>query len=235
MSVLVAVLVLPLTAIGALRIVANDWIVHFEVDHGRLPDDRYGFTGEDRRRLALLGLDSILPGGAGIDLLRAERFSDGSPTFGPRELRHMEDVRQIVGIAFPVHTAVAGLLGALVLASWRLRAAARAVARGLRWGAYLTVGTALVLGIFMAVAWNTFFDGFHHLFFQGRTWWFPTEDTLRRVFPDEFWMGVAGWIAGIASVLTGVVWVGATLWLRRLAGQERRPSAPNGVRPDDSA
>ncbi|HXV34010.1 MAG TPA: hypothetical protein VD769_08380, partial [Gaiellaceae bacterium] len=103
-SAAVALLVLPLTAIGALRIVANDWIVHFEVDHGGLPADRYGFTDEDRRRLALLGLDSILPGGAGIELLRAERFSDGAPAFGPRELRHMEDVRQIVGIAFPAHT-----------------------------------------------------------------------------------------------------------------------------------
>ncbi len=43
-TVVVAVLVPLLLVTTALRIVANDWIVSFEYDHGGVPDDRYGLT-----------------------------------------------------------------------------------------------------------------------------------------------------------------------------------------------
>lgn len=214
-TLLVASLVLPLVVIGALRIVANDWIVHFEYSFGGLPADSYGFSNEERRTLALLGLDSILPGGAGVDLLRDATLAGGEPAFGSRELRHMEDVRAIVAIAFRAHTAMLGLVVILAVLLGRRHGTRMLVPRALRRGAVSTVIAAALIGIFMAAAWNTFFTGFHRVFFDGSTWWFFADDTLRRVYPDAFWMGVAGWITGIAVALTALTWVGATLGLRR--------------------
>jgi integral membrane protein (TIGR01906 family) len=215
-SLLVGLTVFPLVTIGALRIVANDWIVHFEYSHGGLGADRYGLSDGERRELALLGLEAITPGGRGIELLRAATLPNGEPAFGARELRHMEDVRTLVGVAFRAHTALLGSVIVLALAL-RCSAATRAiVARGLRWGSIATFAVAAALGLFMALAWSAFFDGFHGLFFEGRSWWFFADDTLRRVYPDDFWIGVAAWIAGLAGVLTLVIAAGATWWLRRL-------------------
>lgn len=104
-SLLLAMTVFPIVAIGALRVVTQPWIVHFEVDHGRLPADRYGFTDDDRVRLGLIGLEAIRPGGEGIALLERTTLADGTAAFGDRELRHMDDVRSIVGVLFRLHTA----------------------------------------------------------------------------------------------------------------------------------
>jgi len=138
----------------------------------------------------------------------------------------MDDVRAIVAILFRAHTAIlAGLLLTLAATAGRRRAQ-EAVAVGLRYGALATVAVAAGVGVFMVLAWDTFFDGFHRLFFEGRTWWFYADDTLRRVYPDAFWMGVAAWIAGIATVFTAIVLLGASIWRRRL---RRRASVRAGA------
>jgi uncharacterized membrane protein len=67
----------------------------------------------------------------------------------------------------------------------------------------------------MLVAWEWFFESFHRIFFEGDTWRFPSSDTLIRLYPDEFWVGVAAWLAGLTIALGVVVWLGATAWLRR--------------------
>lgn len=238
LTAVVAVTVFPLVSIGALRVVMQPWIVHFEVDHGGLPADRYGFGDDDRVRLGLLGLRSIRPGGEGVAVLERTRLHDGTPAFGARELRHMRDVRAIVGVLLTVHTAVLAILAAAALLAWRLPAARAPVARGLRAGALGTVAVAAALGLVMLVAWDGFFDTFHRLFFTGDTWWFQSRDTLRRVYPDEFWMGVAAWITGLATLFTAIVLLGARRWLGRLQadgvielagasapGDERSPAA----------
>lgn len=222
-SALVAATVFPLVAIGALRVVAQPWIVRFEVEHGRLPADRLGLDDAERVRLGLAGLDAIRPGGPGVALLERTTLADGSPAFGPRELRHMEDVRRLVGMLFRLHTALLVVVAATAAALARSRRGRTAVPRGLRWGAVVTVVAAAVLGLVMLTAWDPFFEAFHRLFFTGRTWWFQAGDTLRRVYPDAFWMGVAAWITGIATVLTAVVWLVAGRWLRR-AGRGGRPA-----------
>lgn len=229
-SLLIALTVFPIVAIGALRVVTQPWIVHFEVDHGRLPADRYGFTDDDRVRLGLIGLEAIRPGGEGIALLERTTLPDGTPAFGDRELRHMGDVRSIVGVLFRLHTALLVTVGLTALVLARSRSGRTAVPRGLRWGAFATVAIAAVLGIVMAVAWDPFFETFHRIFFEGRTWWFYADDTLRRVYPDAFWMGVAAWITGLATLFTGLVLAGATWWRRRVSGERAGGGAPGAER-----
>ncbi len=67
----------------------------------------------------------------------------------------------------------------------------------------------------MLLAWDSFFVDFHGVFFEGDTWRFAQTDTLLRLFPDEFWIGVAAWIAGITVALALVLLVGSTFLLRR--------------------
>ena len=58
-------------------------------------------------------------------------------------------------------------------------------------------------------------ESFHRIFFEGDTWRFPSSDTLIRLYPDAFWIGVGAWLAGLTVALGVAVWVGANLWLRR--------------------
>src|SRR3990172_1392095 len=115
-TILVAVLVPPLLVTSALRIVANDWIVSFEYGHGGVPTDRYGLSTEERSALARLGLESISPGGRGIELLAEARLPDGEPAFNARELAHMQDVRDAFGLAMLVQAVLLALVVVATLA-----------------------------------------------------------------------------------------------------------------------
>jgi integral membrane protein (TIGR01906 family) len=220
-TVVVAVLVPLLLVTTALRIVANDWIVSFEYDHGGVPTDRYGLTRQERAQLARLGLDSILPGGRGIALLEEARLPDGEAAFDSRELTHMQDVRDAVGLAYRVQlVALVVVIALLVALAWR-PATRRAVPRGVQIGSGATLGVAVVLGAVMLLAWDGFFVGFHDVFFEGDSWQFSRTDTLLRLYPDEFWIGVAAWIAGITVALALLLAVVSTLVLRRTSPRRR--------------
>lgn len=214
-AVVIAALVPPLLVVTSLRVVTNDWIVAFEYAYGGVPDDRYGLTKEQRTELAETGLDSIVPGGLGVELLRRARLPDGSPAFNTREVAHMQDVRDAVGNAFAFMLAglvvVAFLAGAL-LAKFDTR---WLLPRALRWGSVATLAIAALAGVGMVAAWNGFFERFHGVFFEGDTWRFPSTDTLIRLYPDEFWMGVAAWIAGLSVLGAVLLLAGTTLVLRR--------------------
>ncbi len=214
--VAVAALVFPLLVTTSLRIVLQDWIVHVEYAVGRVPDDRYGFTEDERTDLALTGLDAITPGTPGVSLLRDARLPDGEPAFTEPEIVHMQDVRDLVGtlLAFQLWAAVAVAVAALALS---VHPTTRTIVpRGLRYGVLASVPVAAVVGLFMLVTWDSFFTRFHEVFFEGDTWRFPVTDTLIRLYPDEFWMGVAAWIAGLTVVLAALFWVLAGVWLRRV-------------------
>jgi len=216
-TILVAVLVPLLLVTSALRIVANDWIVSFEYGPGGVPADRYGLSTDDRSELARLGLESISPGGRGIALLAEARLPDGESAFNVRELAHMQDVRDVFGIAMRVQFRLLALVAAAAFAALAFRPATRsAVPRGLRAGAVATLAIAAALGLFMLVAWSSFFVRFHGVFFDADTWRFPSTDTLIRLYPDEFWIGVAAWIAALTVALALLLWGLATGWLRHV-------------------
>lgn len=213
-AVVVAATVPVLLVTVSLRLVANDWIVWFEYAHGGVPGDRYGMTSEERRRLARLGLDAILPGGAGIRALEQALLPSGAPAFDEREISHMRDVRRIVVTLFRVQVAAATLLLALSVALV-LGRHGRGLLRAWRAGGALTLAAAATVGLFMLVAWSRFFEDLHGLFFEGSSWRFGETDTLRRLYPDELWMGVAAWISGLTVLLATAIVAGATLLLRR--------------------
>lgn len=192
LSVAVALLLPGLLAINAVRIVASDWYVRFLYDHGGVPADRYGLGEEARRELALAGLRAVLPGEEeGLGLLRRARLPEGAPAFDRRELRHMADVRDLLGAAFDLQAVAGVVLAAAILLSLPFRRLRRAVARGLRLGSLATVAAAALVGAVAVLSWESFSTPFHGLLFEGESWRFADTDTLRRLYPDRFWIDTA--------------------------------------------
>jgi integral membrane protein (TIGR01906 family) len=189
---------LPAFFIGnALLVLLHPWLIDAQYALPGFPDDGLGLTGDERRELAHTGVQSIAVwDGAGIERLRDARLPDGAPAFGAREITHMEDVRAVVtGFAWAwVAGVVALFAGAFAL---RRRHEPAALARGLRWGAWLTLGSFAALALVMLVDFDAFFDGFHGIFFSGDSWRFADDDTLLALYPDTFWGVAAGATAAL--------------------------------------
>src|SRR5262249_1183737 len=151
---------------------AHPTFVNAEYRRSGFPADVYGFTTAQRVALGDTGLRSVLPGGGGIALLRAAHLRDGTPAFGPREIRHMADVRVWIGQFWLFQLLALVAIAVVGAALFLVRPARRWLPRGLRWGGVLTLVIAGVIGIVMAVSWDTFFVDFHRLFFAGDTWRF---------------------------------------------------------------
>jgi integral membrane protein (TIGR01906 family) len=221
LSVAVTLAVPAILAINGIRLVTNDRYVEAVYDHGSVPDDRYGLPADDRERLALLGLRSIQPSTeAGIGLLREARLPNGEPAFNARELAHMEDVRTAVARAYRFQVIAAVAIGVLALLLGLLTSMRALVPVALARGAVLTVVLATGVGILAATSYSSFEEPFHRLFFQGETWRFEETDTLRRLYPDRFWLDTAVVIGMLAVLQAVVVFVAARLWARRAGARK---------------
>lgn len=183
----------------AVRLVMSPLFLQFEYNRADFPDDPFGFTREDRFTYAPYALD-YLTNGAGIEYLGDLQFPDGSPLYNANELRHMYDVKVVTQFAFGAALA----LGVVAIgAGYVLRRRGRLV-NALFWGAVLTLAIVAAIIIVAVVNWEFFFVTFHQLFFQSGTWYFPTSDTLIRLFPEQFWFDAALVIGGI-TVLTALI------------------------------
>jgi integral membrane protein (TIGR01906 family) len=206
LSIAVIAAAVPLIILGnALIVLLIPWFAHLQYALPGFPEDPFGLSGADRASLGATGIRSIWPVGPGSDLLVDARLPDGSVAFGPVEIRHMGDVRDLVQACFGLWLLSVLAFAAAVL---RLRNTGRgeAIRRGLRLGSVLTIGAMAVVGVAMLVDFDAMFDGFHEIFFEPGTWTFGDEETLRRLYPDAFW--------GIASGLLAVLALAQALLLR---------------------
>jgi integral membrane protein (TIGR01906 family) len=209
------VVALPLALLAAsLRVTTSHWLVLWEYGKPDFPPDPYGLTTPERIRLAQTCVDYLVTG-ADIELLASLETEEG-PAFNEKELQHMVDVKRVLWWLLGAVTG-AGLVvvgGTATLASrrpTRPRAPAALLA-----GSLLTMGLLVAVGGLMLTQWNTFFTGFHELFFPPGTWTFPFSDTLIRLYPERFWIDVGTVIVGL--LLAGAVGIGAAalLWKRRV-------------------
>lgn len=208
----VIVACVPAVLLGnALWVLVNPWLVDVQYALPGFPDDRLGFTDAQRADLASVGVRSIRPqDGEGVALLREASLPAGGAAFDEREIRHMGDVRSVVR-GFLVAWALA--LGALAAAALALGRAGEAgsVSRALVAGCLLTLGLFAALGLLMLVSFDAFFEGFHGVFFEGDSWRFGPEDTLRSLYPDAFW-GVAGATAAALVLAQALALAGVLRW-----------------------
>jgi len=221
----IAIVVTPLFVVDAFRVLAHDWFVRYELRSDGFPPDRYGLPDAARLRLALTGLHSIQPGGEGIALLRRETLPDGSTAFGSRELRHMQDVRDLLGTAFRAQVAVLLALVGAGIALGRSERWRRVVPLGLLIGSLATLVIAVLLVPVIVLGFDGFLLRFHELFFSGDSWRFSDSDTLLRIYPEVFWQDTAKLAAGLAVAQAVVVALTSWRWLRRIRIRSARMTA----------
>jgi integral membrane protein (TIGR01906 family) len=221
--ILIAITVTPIFVVNAFRILSSDWFVRSELGQDDFPGDRYGLAGDDRLALALTGLRSIQPGSEGIALLERATLPDGSPAFDGRELRHMADVRRLLGTALRLPLVIVSILLALGIALRRSSRWRTVVPRGLQIGAFVTFAIALLAVPIILLGFDDFFLRFHEVFFTGDTWRFSTTDTLLRLYPEAFWQDTSQLAAGIVVLQALAVSILATWWLRRLRSERNIP------------
>ena len=221
LGIAIMVAVPAVLAVTGLRIVTSDRYVEAVYDHGRVPADRYGLSDEQRTALALVGLHSILPSSSGgIDLLRDARLRDGSPAFNARELAHMADVRKLVDRAYRFQVIALIAIAALTVLLGLHRSTRSIVPVALGRGAALTIFVAILVAIVSLTSYNRFETAFHGVFFEDGTWRFAETDTLRRLYPDRFWLDTAITIGVIAVIQAVVLYPLARVWARRARARQ---------------
>jgi integral membrane protein (TIGR01906 family) len=225
-TAIVALAVLtPVLFVGnGLYLVTHGFFVRAEYARPGFPDDALGLTRAERVRLAKVGLYSILSWHRdGIDRLEAARLADGTVAFDERELRHMRDVRRLLTILLALHAACLVALVSLA-AVCRTRDMAR---QALRAGAWATLGLFAFVGVLLLADDDWFLTGFHTVFFEGSSWRFSDQETLRRMFPDLFWRDVAT-VLGVVALAQAAVVLWVTCWRpRQHRAKEAAPAPTN--------
>jgi len=216
----VVTLLMPIVlVIAAVRILLTPLYLVFEYNTPGFPPDPYGFTKAERLQWANISVDYLLnyapisflgdlrfPEGQQAPPATCETMDDCTRLFNDRELRHMQDVKNVVQAALNVWYISIGLL--MLGWVWAARRAWGSEYRlGMRRGGWLTVILLAGILLFVLLAFNTIFVAFHNVFFQSGTWQFLFSDTLIRLFPERFWQDTflaVGVLAGGAGVLVGL-------------------------------
>ncbi len=216
LSILVTLVVPVLLVLLCVRLVMTDTYLQLEYNKPDFPPDGYGFSLQDRLHYAPYALDYLL-GSDGIDYLGKLTFPDGRPLYNPRELEHMVDVKNVFRGALAA-LGVALLLFALALAVLlRSPAGLRALRIGMFSGGLLMLVILAGLVILLLTNWDTFFTGFHDMFFAQGTWIFDYSDTLIRLFPVRFWQDTALTVGGMSAASALLLMAGCWWWARREA------------------
>ncbi len=196
-----------ITVLIPIRLAMQPWTVPFLYSLPNFPPEAYGMSDAERLRLGLIGMDSVI-GPRGVQVLREARLSDGTPAFNEREIRHMQDVRDLIGWLFPLHTVITALAGVAVMALAVRPDTRRLAGSALMAGVIFTGVSVVGLAIFAVVGWDLFFTTFHRIFFEGDTWLFLATDTLIRLYPEIFWftitLMIGGAILGECAVLAAI-------------------------------
>lgn len=221
-QVLLAIIFPVLTLIAAIRLVATPAFLAMAYARPGFPSDRFGFTDPERLTYGSYGVD-YLNNFAGPEYLSGLKLPTGSSMFSSQEVQHMLDVKNLIGLGYVIGAVLAVL--AIVFIVYLANRYAGGVRRALFAGAIVTVVLFAAVAALAITGWNTFFSGFHSLFFAEGTWTFSVSDTLIRLYPEQFWMDSAVAI-GVLMVLTVLV-VLITCWptARRREGSRLRQEA----------
>jgi integral membrane protein (TIGR01906 family) len=194
----------------AARLVMTPLFLRVEYNRADFPADPFGFTREDRLTYAPYALNYLL-NGEGIEYLADLEFPDGTGLYNANELRHMRDVKAVTQFAFS-GAVVVGII-AIIAALYLQHSTQGGLRRALFYGALFTLALVATIIVLAVVNWEFFFVTFHQLFFQSGTWYFPTSDTLIRLFPEQFWFDAA-LVIGAITVLASLVVLGITRFVK---------------------
>jgi len=208
---------------STIRLFVNnaEFYVRYEYGKANFPPDLYNtgelerqqlelepFTPEQRRELALVAVDYLQrpeAPSAVIHLLEEQRLpGTDRPLYNEAEIDHMLDVKRVTDAIARINwLAAAIVVGGLALLFVR-RETRSAAYDALFRGGVVTVAVLLFIGVFILLAWNTFFVQFHELLFPPDSWSFLYTDSLIRLFPEKFWFDF-GVLLSSTALLLGVV------------------------------
>ncbi|GAA1873963.1 hypothetical protein GCM10009813_37880 [Brevibacterium marinum] len=197
----------------AVRFVASGLFVKFEYFRPGFPADQFGFGSADREHYATYVIDYL----SNLDSRRYLAdviMPNGEPIFISEELNHMADVKGLISLLYLI--AVIGLIGAILFGLYMSRRNGMGIHIGLRLGSIISIVIMAAAAVLAFLGWETFFRGFHKVFFSDGTWEFYADDSLIRLFPPQFWVdaGIAG---GGLFVLLAII----LFWLS-FAGHKKR-------------
>ena len=185
----VVTLAVPVSLVlTSVRLLMTSAFLTFEYNTPNFPEDRYGFTKEDRLYWSNIAVDYLL-NDEGISFLSDLKFPDGSPFYNERELRHMLDVKNTVNGALTVWYISLGLLAVLGVWAW-LGKWWPDYRHGLARGGLISAWLVGLLILFVLVSFGVLFVAFHNIFFAAGTWMFEYSDSLIRLFPERFWRDI---------------------------------------------
>lgn len=187
--------VLIMTA--AVRLLATDQYLAFEYGKATFPPDSFGFTSQQRFILASTNVHYVRAHLPQDELAKQTLY--GVPVYNAREVSHMVDVRSVFQFVLVTGQIAFILLVLIGLLLWS-RGQQQTLPTALQRGGLLTCGIILLIGLTAAVAWQSWFNTFHLLFFKPGSWLFLYSDALIRLFPDKFWFDSALTISGLVLV-----------------------------------
>lgn len=184
---------------GAVRAVTSPLFLWVDYQRPGFPADSFGFSAEERLIYGSYTLDYVLnlaPAGYLGRLVDA----GGGRLFRESEVGHMAAVKGVLSVSFLV--AFVMLLAAVASCVYLARRYHGAVRRALFSGSVLTLALIVALTVSAVLAWEAFFAQVHALFFAAGTWTFWVDDTLIRLFPEQFWTDAAITIAALVFLVT---------------------------------
>ncbi len=201
--------------LGSVRLVMTEQFLKLEYQRPGFPDDKYGFSTDDRLKYGPYGVRYLLNN---EDISYLENLKiNGHAAFNADELQHMEDVKVVTRSAFQVLLIVAAFLVGSTILLVRVPEAHPRLRQALRLGGRLTLGLVALALVIIIVAWGFFFDSFHGVFFESGTWQFANSDTLIRLYPEQFWFDAALTVAILTLIGTAITQLAPWYWEKRLA------------------
>jgi integral membrane protein (TIGR01906 family) len=191
---LLVVILSPVVFIGIpIRIAFNEWFIDWEYSKVDFPKDRYGMDDEYRKKLAKLGLRAVLSE-EGMEEFKRAKLPDGRRAFTDREIRHMEDVKRLLDMFFPI-LYLSTVLCILALVYLRDR---RYVGWTLILSSLFSLLLFVAIGVFSITNYELAFELFHNYVFDPYSWRFRYTDTLLRIYPMKFWYDATLFVIGFA-------------------------------------
>ncbi len=209
-----------LLAIGSARLVMTPAFLNFEYQRPNFSMDNYGMTVEDRMIYGPYGVRYIVNNEpveylADLELPATLCYPESERAcnaFNSLEVSHMEDVQTVAQGLF-----LAGIIGtiATLISSFALvwGNGFHSLRLALLQGSTLTIGLIIAVVLLAVTAWDTFFGGFHSIFFDDGTWQFYYSDTLIRLYPEQFWFDASLLVGGL-TVIGAFIILGIALRFR---------------------
>jgi integral membrane protein (TIGR01906 family) len=200
LQVVVALFFPVIVVAAAVRAVATSSFLWLEYHRPGFPADQFGFSLDDRMTYGSYALDYVL-NFAPPRYLGGLVTPEGEPLFLASEVGHMADVKGVLGLSFFI--ALVLFVLAVLACVYLARRYKGGIRRALFSGAVLTLVAIIALTVLAVIGWQTFFTQVHALFFADGTWTFRVDDTLIRLFPEQFWTD--------SAITIAVLVLGATL------------------------